>query len=510
MHPSLFPIARFDRNPDPLAERVNLELIGRLPVKSSREITRSLVGVGMETLDRDTFDPEDVYDLLEEAGFKWVRCQTGWMKCETVPGVYDFAWLDRIVDNLLRRGVQPWLDFCYGNPLYTPNPKYDEFVAAHPGELPPGDLRGFVGEVPLYAGERATAAWIEFVKATAAHFKGRVRHYEVWNETDHVGHFWKSNGGAPYPELSPRERLCRSAADFVKLVEITGKAVHESDPEAEIIANIAGHTGEYVRELARCGLSKHIDIFAPHFYGTANQAAEKQKIEFYRRLIQPRKMWMGEAGSPSLACSSLPHMLGASEYTQAKTLTRRVAMDLAMGMEVSSIYVASNLKSYWKDGSDSVCGLIYRGERKPKLAWYALQSLATLFEETEAASDLYCRLQHLEAQRVSSVIAINSIQTGCLRKRGIPMYFWFAPERELISFDPITLEGIFAHPAEDDFKDPVLIDPIRQQIYRLKDLTVQNWSGFLQAARRLPVADYPLFLTDLSAIDNFTPKGDTL
>ena len=68
---------RYDGTPDPFYGYDNFERVASLPLKTSREISASPVGIGMETLDRDTFNPEHVYDLLEKTGIKWAR-----LKCE--------------------------------------------------------------------------------------------------------------------------------------------------------------------------------------------------------------------------------------------------------------------------------------------------------------------------------------------------------------------------------------------------------------------------------------------
>ena len=87
------------------------------PIHSS-QIEHSRIGLGFEKLDRNVFDPEKAYDKVAELGVKWIRIQSGWARTETVPGRFDFAWVDSIVDNLLRRGLQPWVCLCYGNGLY--------------------------------------------------------------------------------------------------------------------------------------------------------------------------------------------------------------------------------------------------------------------------------------------------------------------------------------------------------------------------------------------------------
>ena len=98
-----------------------LQRIGTIRIKASDEISSSPIGIGFEKLDRGVFSPEKAYDKIAAIGVKWARLQSGWARTETVRGVYDFSWLDDIVDNLLRRGIQPWLCLCYGNSLYTPH-----------------------------------------------------------------------------------------------------------------------------------------------------------------------------------------------------------------------------------------------------------------------------------------------------------------------------------------------------------------------------------------------------
>ncbi len=46
---------------------------------------------------------------LAPLGAKHARLQSGWGKTEQQPGVYDFAWLDEVVDGMLAVGVTPWL-----------------------------------------------------------------------------------------------------------------------------------------------------------------------------------------------------------------------------------------------------------------------------------------------------------------------------------------------------------------------------------------------------------------
>ena len=120
-----------------------MKKIGRLRTYTSKEIENSYVSIGFKCLDRDLFNPEKCYDLLAQSGVKYARCQTGWAKCEKEKGVYDFAWLDSITDNLLARGIIPWFCVGFGNPVYMP-------------DVPNPTA---VGCVPLYYGKETVDAW---------------------------------------------------------------------------------------------------------------------------------------------------------------------------------------------------------------------------------------------------------------------------------------------------------------------------------------------------------------
>ena len=131
---------------------------GKITPVFSSAVEDSPMGLGMEKLDRDAFEPERVYDKVAALGVKWIRLQSGWQKTEKAEGIYDFAWLDRQVDSLLERGLKPWLCLCYGNPLY-------DGLAKH--------YQGAVGCPPIRT-ETAYRAWLQYVEKTVEHFTGRV------------------------------------------------------------------------------------------------------------------------------------------------------------------------------------------------------------------------------------------------------------------------------------------------------------------------------------------------
>ena len=83
--------------------------VGKLTCIKSSDVSFSKFGIDLPKLDRIPYDTSKTYDKLENIGVKYIRLQSGWQKCEKVKGVYDFSWLDEVVDNFLKRGIQPWL-----------------------------------------------------------------------------------------------------------------------------------------------------------------------------------------------------------------------------------------------------------------------------------------------------------------------------------------------------------------------------------------------------------------
>ena len=72
--------AKYGLNLDPLTNRPGLHPLGALPTTTSLNVRQSIIRVGYETLDRDTFDPGLSYKLMAETGVKWARVQTGWKR----------------------------------------------------------------------------------------------------------------------------------------------------------------------------------------------------------------------------------------------------------------------------------------------------------------------------------------------------------------------------------------------------------------------------------------------
>ena len=214
-----------------------LKKIGTLPKLSSSEIDHSRIGIGFEKLDRGVFDPEKAYDKVAALGVKKVRIQSGWLRTERERGVYDFSWLDSIVDNLIARGMEPWICLCYGNPLYT------DFAAK---------IFGAVKCPPM--GDDARRGWVNYVTAITEHFKGRIEFWEIWNEPE-LG--WKHY----FEETKADYDLKKNAQEYAEFSIDTSKAIKAVDPDAKVIGFALAHTRApyFVNTAFRAGIGDYID-----------------------------------------------------------------------------------------------------------------------------------------------------------------------------------------------------------------------------------------------------------
>jgi hypothetical protein len=426
-----------------------LSPIGTLKTRPSSAIQASPLSVGYETLDRKLFDPAKTFERAAQLGVKWARCQTGWVRCETTRGTYDFAWLDEVVDGLLKIGIQPWFNLGYGNPLYTPQ----------------ADATA-VGWVPVFD-EEAMKGWMAFTVALAEHFKGRVTHWEIWNEANITG-FWKP--GKP------------DAASYVKLVEQTAPLIREKIPGAVIIGGaFAGIPMGYYEACLDAGLAKHIDRVSYHPYRPTPEKGYDDEIKKMRDLLKKHgaehvKLWQGENGCPSKKGSS--GALSQQEWNetrQAKWVTRRIMSDLRLEIELTSYFLIVDLIGY--RGKTNLKGLLRGEDYSAKPAYYAYRNLCTLFDAEAKRFKMTFKIEGAEKT--------NTCAAG-FKRNGKPLVAYWAVE-DLTKDMPATKVKLVLGEAERaQMPNPALLDPLSGKIYRVTSFEV------------LPLADYPLILADES------------
>lgn len=463
--------------------------IGKIKPKNASEITESPFCIGCETLDRELWNPSEVYPFLQKLPIKTARLQTGWSRCEKERGVYDFKWLDNCVDGLLKAGIRPFLNVGYGNALY-------EQMNADG-----------VGYQPLYS-DKYFAAWKDYVSALCKHFLGRISIFEIWNEPNMAGIFWQ-----PAKEREPEA--------YGRLFEETAKIIRSEVPDAKIVGGVISCMDyEFTRRfLESCNLN-NLDIFSFHPYRSYPERHYHKQLDALRSLIKKyaphAKLWQAEFGYPSMSSSTgYPGSVGHSEIIQAKVLLRKLLDDCGLGLELSEWFLAVDLHNYPK-GTENVNskGLLKTiPEVAPKIAFNALQYLGSIINgkimpsinityainsEQEVDKTFITELlmaDHAELSNISTVkLIVNDVP--------VLAYWNNGTLRDDLQFEKINLiyqncEGLM-------FSNPILCDLLNGEIYDLSNgkhehIVHDAWE--VNLFRDIPLTDYPFIIVDKCLID---------
>lgn len=457
--------------------------VGQLAVKKSRDIQSSPFSVGLETLDRSMYDPTRVYGHLGNLGVKWARLQTGWARTEQTAGIYDFRWLDDVVDAVIAEGVTPWFNLGYGNKLYTP-------------EAP--DVSA-VGWIPIYNPD-AQKAWLRFVRALAIHFRNRVTHWEIWNEPN-IKNFWKP--GDPSPEL------------YAEFVAQTVKIIREEIPNVTIIGGaLAGMPTDYLQKLLAAGIAKHVDKISFHPYRPVPEDRYRDTLETWRQLILKAggdrlQLWQGENG-----CPSQPGSAGAlgqinwNEIAQSKWLLRRVLYDRILELELTSYFHMVDLVGYnWGQGptdKTNFKGLLRGTDYSPKPSYFAYQRVCSLFDHNaQRDSDLDGAVEILEISQPHSANASlvphkDWIPPAGFVRNGSPLWcFWLASD--LIQTNPLRMLTLAVRKTKAHPAGLFYLDLLSGRIFRISRFEHTN-DDYLVG--NLPVGNYPVVIGTPQAFEN--------
>jgi hypothetical protein len=185
-----------------------------------------------------------VIDLTKGMGFNWVKQQVEWFRYEPNKGDYQFGGLDNLVNQANAAGINVLFSVVKA-PEWARGGQ-DMSVAGPPNN--PGDYADFIG-------------------AMAAHFKGRVKAYEIWNEQN-LHYEW---GNQPIDPGRYMALLCGAY-----------RAVKAQDGGATVVSGALTPTGvnsdrawddvRYLGAMARGGLRGCANAVGAHPSGYNNPA----------------------------------------------------------------------------------------------------------------------------------------------------------------------------------------------------------------------------------------------
>ena len=440
--------------------------IGKIIPKPVSESSSLMLTVGCEVLDRDYTDYDEYKTYLQPLGIRKIRLQAGWAKTEKVKGVYDFAWLDHIIDDALARGLEIWLQTSYGNPVYEG-----------------GGTVNLGGGVPV--SPEAKAAWDRWVETMARRYLGKVHEWEIWNE----------------PDLS-----AQISAEAIADINVrTARIIKSVDPNAKIAGlafcvldpGLLTECMDLIRDAGALDLFHWIS-----YHGYAYRPEDSYHgVEKFRKIIARYSdrilLRQGENGAPSKG-----HMGGAlddydwTELSQAKWDLRRLAGDHGHDVESS---VFSIIDMAYPPGENeyvtklNVKGLIESTPDKkavrPKLAYYAVQNYASLFNHfltrvknpgiKISGDGSWSRYMYRDVRGIPSVLVWNDA--------AVPLN-----TNDMV---PVTVSV-----SDAVFSDPVWIDILSGEIYEIPDGDcIRNGNGCI--LENVPVYDSPILITDKNLLD---------
>lgn len=445
-------------------DNMGLMVLGQMNTVTPSIDKASRWSIGCECLDRDYADFDRIKDFYGELGAGYARIQSGWARCEKQRGVYDFAWLDRIVDGLIEEGVKPWMCLCYGNPLYSDG--------------------GISLNATIFTGKEVVAAWERYVSALVKHFKGRVYMYEVWNEPD-------SGENKKYPER------------YGDLFASTAKAIRKSDKDVLIAGG--SFTARFrmdwiakaLERIKERGAMQHLQAVTFHpYYPIPEEASDailrlKQLVHSYN---PSTLMLQGESGCPSQL--EYNHALCYhkwTEYSQVKWILRRMLCDFSLDVP-SSIFTMVDLQY---DFMLQSFGLVRMNLLKDPVykrpSFYAVSHIVSLLGPQMSPCG------GITVKESSG----KEVKTAAMAKddRIVAVAYWKGDDKPS---DTLVKERVNALFEGVVFENPALLDPITGRIYDLSYVMLrggQQRGGNATKFTGLPLWDSPLIIIEKDEFD---------
>lgn len=294
---------------------------------------------------------EKELDMIEAAGFRFIRMDFHWDRIERKKGEYDWSEYDELTADLDKRGIRAYYILDYSNPLY------EGAVAAKNPVTGQEENRSTAS--PQHP--ESIAAFARWAAAGARHFRGRHVVWEIWNEPNIT--FWK-----PKPDVE----------QYTALALATCKAIRDADPDATLVAPAtSGFPREFLESFLKSGVLEYLDGVSVHPYRSANTPPETA-IEDYKRLRQ-----LIEHDAPNEAKKRIPIISGEWGYSsntegvsvekQADFIARQQLSNLFCNVPISIWYDWKNDGKNPNENEHNFGTVTY--DLKPKLAYIAIQTL---------------------------------------------------------------------------------------------------------------------------------------
>jgi hypothetical protein len=211
-----------------------------------------------------TNTPEE-YALIHRLGVQWTLTTFNWTRIEPSENQWNFDFYDEYVDTANAAGIKIIGVLAYDVAWIHPDNERHRYI-------PPDKLPFF----------------LEYVRQTVAHFRGRVDAWCIWNEPN--AYFWQG-----------------SRDEYLVLARQSADALRETDPDVTLLGgaftrNVSGLPKAYIRGLFESGAMEKADAVAFHPY-ELNPARTARLYRAFRAIAAEYgfadKIWVTEAGYPT-------------------------------------------------------------------------------------------------------------------------------------------------------------------------------------------------------------------
>lgn len=220
------------------------------PVSAARIIDAKFFGMHIHHLDVPYPNGQrSAWPSVPIGAWRLWSSYVNWYEIERVKGKYDFSRLDRYVALAEKNRVEAVLTLGR-----TPR-----WASARPAEKCGVEVYGCAAE------PRDMQDWINYVRAVATRYKGRISAYEIWNEPAF------SEVEATIKDGKAAQYYSGSAAKMVELARLAYNSIKEIDPAATVVSPSVTSEGNGLRRLEaylKVGGGQWADVIGYHYYVT--------------------------------------------------------------------------------------------------------------------------------------------------------------------------------------------------------------------------------------------------
>jgi len=288
-------------------------------------------------------DLRKAVSLMKEARVGWVRMDFLWGDIEPKKGKFDFAKYDRIVTLLEKKGISilgilhysaDWASAC--GKWNCPPRKQDDFI--------------------------------RYASMVMRRYKGRVCHWELWNEPDSPT-YWQ-----------PQDKL----VSYCLMLKEFYREAKKINPNCKVLNGGLAEGATSIDYLYDNGAGEYFDIMNVHFFQNPLYPGAVKAVANYPGLVHEimlrhgdgdKRIWITEIGCPGVAegADTAGWWLGENpgEEEQASWL-KYVYGELLKSPYVDKIFWAffRDTRRHWNDGVDYFGMLRWDFSRKPSFYTY--------------------------------------------------------------------------------------------------------------------------------------------